>query len=269
MLVISGSLILQPVTPARTDLPLIGWRNIITPEGIVADSALENYPASNLANPATHPQAEWRSAEAIEQYLTISTDVVEDVDFIGIAKHNFGSAEIAVSIDEFVDDAWVNLVAEFMPGNDSPLLFRFPSASRAQVRIHLKAGNAAPRAAVVYLGKLLVMERKIYVGHTPLPHGRKVSVANGRSESGNFLGRIVLGEWRESTAPISLMTPEWYRANFDPFLAVSKELPFFFAWRPDTYPDEVGFAWLADDPMPAPVGPSNLIAFEMKMSGVA
>lgn len=269
MLVISGRLILQPVTPAETDLPLIGWRNLVTATSITADSEQDNYPASNLANPATHPQAEWRSETTDEQYLTMLIDTGDDIDYVAIARHNFGTAEIPVSIEVIDDGEWVEIVGEIMPADDSPLLFRFPAGSQSQVRIRLQEGIAAPRAAVVYLGKLLVMERKVYVGHTPMPHARKSNVVNGRSETGEFLGRIVLGEWRETTVPLSLITPEWYRANMDAFLKVAKETPFFFAWRPDTYPREVGFGWLTDDPVPAPVGPSNRIAFELKISGIA
>lgn len=268
MLVISGQLILQPVTPAQTDLPLIGWRNLVTATSISADSELDNYPASNLATPATHPQAEWRSATTDEQHLTILVDSVDDVDYIGIARHNLGTAEIPVSIEVMDEGEWVEIVGEVMPGDDCPLLFRFPGRSVSQIRIRLQAGSVPPRAAVVYLGKLLVLERKVYVGHTPIPHARKANIVNGRSETGEFLGRIVLGEWSETTVPLSLISPEWFRANMAAFLKVAKETPFFFAWRPDTYPREVGFAWLTDDPIPTPVGPSNRIAFELKLGGI-
>ncbi|HEY0220024.1 MAG TPA: hypothetical protein VGC26_09720, partial [Afipia sp.] len=73
----------------------------------------------------------------------------------------------------------------------------------------------------------------------------------------------------ETSVPLSLITPAWYRANMDPFLAAAKETPFFFAWRPNTYPREVGFCWLTDDPMPVPVDTGNLIGFSLNLSGVA
>ena len=53
-----------------------------------------------------------------------------------------------------------------------------------------------------------------------------------------------------------------------PFLREGKNLPFFFGWRPEDYPFESGYGYLMDDPAPAPVGPSNLIAFDLKISGV-
>lgn len=267
MLVISTNYVLSPAAAAADpDVPAVGWHNVVVASGIVADTQEANYPASNLANPATH--LEWRAADDSEQYLTVTTNEVDPIDYVGIAKHNFGTAEIVVSIEGLIDGDWEEIVEEVMLADDSPVIFRFAAQSLAQVRVRLQSGSDVPRAAVIYVGKLLDLERKIYVGHTPLPHGRKSTVANGMSESGNFLGRIVLGEWRETTVPLSLISPGWFRTNMVPFLAVAKEIPFFFAWRPHTYKNEVGYGWFTDDPKPAPVGPSNLIALDWALSGV-
>mgnify|MGYP000417419588 FL=1 len=120
-------------------------------------------------------------------------------------------------------------------------------------------------------GDLLVMERRIYSGHTPISQARKTVVSNNRSESGKFLGRIVTGESRETTASFRLFTPEWTRAHMPAFLLAAEERPFFFVWRPATYPNEVGYVWLVDDPMPTPqdAGSGNLTAFDLKLGGVA
>lgn len=267
MIVISSNYVLSVVPTVDPDLPAVGYRNVVTAAGISADTAETNYPATNLANPATH--LEWRAADMTEQYITITSSEVDPIDYVGIAKHNFGTAEISPSIEGFIDGVWTELVEPVMPADDSPLMFRFVAQSLAQIRIKLPTGSAKARAAVVFVGKLLDLERKIYVGHTPFHYGRRSTVANGMSESGNFLGRIVLGEWRETTVPLSLISPAWYRANMDPFLKRWNEITFFFAWRPSTYPREVGYGWFTDDPKPAPAGPSNLIALDWALSGIA
>lgn len=267
MIVISSAVVLADVADALSlDHPIIGWRNVVTAATIAADAAAANFPASNLANPATH--LEWRGASAVLQYLTITTNEVDPIDYVAIARHNFFSAEISVSIEGFIASVWTEIVQPVMLPDDGPALFRFTAQSLSQVRIKLASGSDIPRAAVVYCGKLLVVERRIYVGHTPMPHARKSNIANGRSEAGNFLGRIVLGSWRESTVPLSLISPAWYRANMDPFLAVAKDTPFFFGWRPQSYPREVGYGWLTDDPMPTPDGTSHLLAFDLHVGGV-
>jgi hypothetical protein len=268
MIVISSNYVLSPAAAAADpDLPAVGYHNVVRADSIVVDTQEENYPASNLANPATH--LEWRAADDSEQYITITTNEVDPIDYVGIARHNLGTAEIVVSVEANIDAVWTEIVEETMLPDDTPAVLRFAAASYSQVRIRLQTGSDAARIAVVYCGKLLDLERKVWVGHTPLPYARKIDVASNRSVSGNFLGRIILGEGRESTIPLSLFTPSWYRANMDAFLVAAQEIPFFFAWRPSTYPNEVGFCDLVDDPMPTPVGPSNLLAFDLKVNGVA
>lgn len=266
-IVISTALVLAGAGDGLSlDHPIIGSHNVVTSATIAADEEASGYPASNLANPTTF--LEWRGTTTGAQELTITTNEVDAIDYVGIAKHNFGTGAIAISLGYYDGVTWVELVDEFIPADDSPLILRFTPQSLATVVIALAAGAVIPRAAVVYCGKLLVLERKIYVGHTPAPHARKTTFVNGRSESGNFLGRIELGAYRETSIPISLISPAWYREYMDPFLATGKDLPFFFGWRPLTYPQEVGYLWLMDDPMPVPTGPSNLIAFDMKVGGV-
>jgi hypothetical protein len=268
-IVISNNFILtQPDNefPVTLDHPIIGWHNIVTSSTIEADTAEASNPASNLANPATHLY--WRAADTTEQYLTITTNYVDEIDYLAVAGHNFSTAEITVSVEGFIDGVWTEIVEEHMLSSDGPLLFRFTSQSLSKIRLKMQAGVTAARAAVVYVGSLLTLERKIYVGHTPMVHGRKNEILNGYSETGNFLGRNVLGSWRESTIPLSLISPRWYRENMDAFLEVAVTTPFFFAWRPETYPSEVGYAYLMEDPMPTPQSPSNKLAFDLKVRGV-
>jgi hypothetical protein len=272
MLVISQNLVLSEAEAALDpNCPLIAWENVITAAGITAESEDPDYPASNLANALTHSQAQWRSATTAVQKITFTISSVDPIDSLCIAGHNFGTAEAAITIGYYDGSlVWHELVEEMMPADDKPLMFRFTEQSLSSITIALAASSQTPRAAVVYVGKLLVVERRLYVGHTPLPYARKVTAVNGRSEAGNYLGRIVLQRARETTIPFQLISPEFYREKMDGFLAAATEdTPFFFAWRPDDYPLEVGFCWLTDDPMPVPTAPSNRIAFDLKVGGIA
>ncbi|QUS40571.1 discoidin domain-containing protein [Tardiphaga alba] len=270
MLVVSRNFVITPPTPdpwpVTADHPLVGWRNIVTTTNVAADTAAAGYPVSNLANPATAQG--WRAANDSEQYITVTLGTTEPIDYVGVARHNFGSGNIPVSIEINIDGNWVEAVEERMLADDSPVMFRFNPAVPSALRVRLQEGDAAPRAAVLYVGRLLVLERKIWVGHTPLPDGIKANVANGRSQSGEFLGDIVLGEWRESVLPLSLISPDWHRLHMRPFLKVAKNTPFFFAWRPEMYPLEVGFCKVINDVAPVPVAPSNLLSFDLTLSGI-
>jgi len=147
-------------------------------------------------------------------------------------------------------------------------LFRWEPISLTALRLKMQPGLAPPEAAVLYAGRLLILQRRVYVGHTPINYGRKTSVTNGMSESGNFLGRIVVGQSLETVLSLTNLTPSWYRSNMEPFVTAAREAPFFFAWRPGSYPREVGYAWLNNDPQPVNQRPNGMMGVELKMSGV-
>ena len=128
-----------------------------------------------------------------------------------------------------------------------------------------------PEAAVIYVGELLVLERsiKIDTGHVPITFGRRTNIVNGMSETGNFLGRIVLGEHRTSKAQFAWFTSAFYRSDIDEFLEAAQEAPFFWAWNPLEYPDETGYVWLINDAEPEVDPVTRRIALELEMRGVA
>lgn len=270
MIVISQNFVLEPTGDINANNPLVGWHNIVTAGTIVADGAADGYPAANLANPVTAQR--WVAADDSEQYLTITTGTEEDIDYIGVAGHNFGSAAIPVSIEGWDDmeEEWFELVeAALLPAADDPVIFQFEPQPLSQIRIKLQSGDDVPAAAVVYCGKLLTLLRRIYVGHTPATMGRTLNVANGRSESGNFMGRIVIGEGRSTTIVQANLPPAWYRANMEPFVRAAETQPFFFAWRPQTYPAETGFLWLTSDPRPVNDRANGFMRIELAVEGIA
>ena len=256
------------------DEPLIGYDNIVTSTNITATSEAEGYPATRLANPATH--LEWHASTSAIQYLTVTTPGINNVEYIGVVGHNWSTIGATVSIEVLTVDSpptWTQTEAPFIPTSDNPIFWQITSPRPESFRIKIAQGSSPPdlpQAAVVQAGTLLTMQRKIYSRHLPITYGRKLVVSNGRSESGKFLGRVVIGEDNDTIASFRLITPEWFRSNMPDFLEAAKEAPFFFVWRPDTYPDEVGYCWLTDDPAPTPEDPAanNYIAFDLKMAGV-
>lgn len=273
MLVLSRQLSLEAVARPHADSPLLGWHTVVTASNVAATSEDADYPASNLANPATH--LKWTAGETspTTQYVTVTTGYADDIDYVGIARHNLGSEGLTVSVQGFQDPSWVELIEQRILADDGPTIFRFTPGVYSQVRLVIEGIDessppALPSIAVLFVGKLIVMERRIWVGHTPLDHARKTRVVNSRSESGNYLGSVVLSQHAESSAMFQLIDPDWYRENLDEFLSEGKGTTFFFAWRPTTYPNEVGYAWLTNDPMPKPVTPSHLLEVELQMQGI-
>lgn len=269
MIVITQALVLDPVeTSPLSDQPWIGWHNLVTAAGIAADTAASGYPASNMATAFTHRK--WIAASTAQQYVTVTLDGVTQVDYLAIARHNLGSAKIPVSVEGYIGGVWTLLAGPVIPGDDAALIFRFAPQPLPQMRVKLAPGTVPASISVVYAGKLLIMQRRIYAGHVPLPHARKTRFVDGVTEGGNFMGRVQLRSWLASMAPFRQLTPDWSRANLIPFLANGRAAPFFFAWRPASYPYEVGYAWLTNDPMPTPQqGDGNLTSVDLEFEGIA
>lgn len=253
--------------------PLIGYENLATTTNISSTTEADGFPVTNLVNPSTNLrwQGETSSPEE-DEYITVAVAATDPMDYIAVAKHNFGSAQIAVSV-EYLDtdaspDSWEELVSPVMLPNDGPALFRFSPQALSAIRLRLQPGSEAPRAAVLYTGKLLILQRRIYVGHTPIPYGRSTKVTNARSESGHFLGRIVLNQATGTSVELRNLTPDWYRTYMEPFVQNSYENPFFFAWRPQSYPREVGFAWMTNDPQPQNAVQNGMVQVALQMTGV-
>lgn len=275
MLVISQDIVLsaaQASLPPGT--PRILWDNIVTFSNIAADSEATGYPASNLSNVATNQ--EWRASAAGDVEITITTGVVDNQSAVGIAKHNFGSAGIAVEIGYYNDnspDEWVNLAGPQMPADDEPLLFQFTEQSLAQIVIKLAEGDEAARAGVVYAGKMLHMERGVEINDDfAVPRfARRTEFAAPRSERGDYQGRIVTSQFIEGVEhSYAHLTADFFRDQLDPFIAAAQQnTPFFYAMRADNGVGwDVAYAWLTDDPMPLKSPVTGRYKIELKMGGI-
>ena len=87
--------------------PVIGWRNLATPQGITTDTAVAGFPAANMGNPSTNLR--WLGVAAADEHVAVALTGETDVDYIAIARHNLGSAQIPVSVEYFDAPAWVEL----------------------------------------------------------------------------------------------------------------------------------------------------------------
>lgn len=268
MLTISQNLVL---TADDQNSPIFGWHNLVTTSTITSTSSDASYPISNVANPSTN--LVWKAAAALIGSITIDIDTsayASPVDYAAIARHNLGSTASTVRLDvQNMDNSFSTLIPAFTPADNSPLIMRFQPQLAKKIRIIITTtALVVPYIAVIYGGKLLVSQRRIYVGHTPINLGRVTSVTNGRSESGNFLGRIITKQITQSSIKLQNLTAAWYRSNFDPFLKNVAGGCFFVAWRPTSYPSEVGYVWLTGDPIPVNARSNGMMEVEIQFTGI-
>lgn len=254
----------------------MGWHNVVTSQNVTAGTEEQFFPAVNLATNRTPER--WQATDTSEQRIIVEPDYIGDLDYIAVARHNFGSAQIAVTVQGYteVDElsgqpAWFGLVQETMLANDQAVIFRFEPQPLVGVSLLLRTGTAPARAAVLYLGKLLILEPYIQLDFTPLPLGLVADYTADVTETGEYLGNLVLSRRLESTLQLQYLSAEWYRAEMDPFVKATATDPFFFAWDPLNYPLESGFAWIkpGSDPRPAIHLHDGRLSITLEMAGIA
>jgi hypothetical protein len=257
------------VLPAGAELPnnpRIGWQSLI--QGATATSSAAGFPAVNLTNDVT--ALYWRAVDATAQTLTFDLGAAVAIDYLGIARHNLGTCGATYTLQRSVDGTtgWTTVAGPILPLDNGIVMHEFVPATYRFWRIQLSAGSAQAQIASVYLGNILVLERRIYVGHTPLPFGMKTTVSTGRSESGQFLGRVLRRKFYETTFNMQNIDPETCREDIDPFIQSIVHKAFFWAWRPEAYPEEVGFVWAMGDVNPANQRPNGMMQFDCGVQGI-
>lgn len=247
--------------------PRIGWHNLLTSANVSADEADTDFPVTNLANPATSKK--WKGTTTGVQTIEISLAAAEKVNYFALAGHNFGTDGTNIKFQSSTDDSsWTDRTTSRVLSSDYAYMEEFADVTAQYFRLHLTPQTTIPQLAVLYIGRVLRMQRRLYVGFTPTTLNRKTTVSSGFSESGQFLGRIKRRQMLESSPDFKNLTPDWYRDTFDEFAVAAETKPFFFAWRPSTYPDEVGYMWLSGDIQPQNQLPNGMMSVSIPMQGM-
>lgn len=248
-IIISQNMVVTSAQSGASGKPWFAWRNYVTRGNVVAQFEDVLHPASNLGN--TNTALSWRSTSLEEQTVDVELGGSAPIDYIAVARHNLGSTFCEISVEALISgqesDGYVELIAGQFLGTDEPVIIRFGEIYPTRIRVHLKPQNAPPQVAILYVGKLTVMQRGIAQEVVPLHFAYKTEVATGRAESGDFLGRIITDQSKSVSYSFELVDYGWFKREFGDFAKTSLTQPFFFSWLPKLYPDEVGFGWLNTD----------------------
>lgn len=271
MIHISNNLYLSTLSTRGN--PIIGYQSILTIDNVSADSSPDATPIVNLVNEQTNQY--WESESTSEQYIYFTNTDLDPIDYIGIARHNFGSGQIEYQLqatDDNSPEVWVNLTSSFIPENDNAIIHFFGQVNYPSLRLRLEPIGPPyeePRIAHIKLGQALVLPQSIYVGHSPITLNRRSETITNTSENGQFLGRVQKRRYLETSVSMTHILPAFYRASVDPFAEHAETGAFFFAWRPDQYPTEVGFGWTGGDISPENQMPNGMMQFSFNMQAVA
>jgi hypothetical protein len=257
MIYISESLVLSPTVPLKNSR--IGYETITFGKTPVASSTATGFSALAPTYPTTF---EYWQPTTVPATWAIDNTTEAVCDYAGVTGDIEG-VTIQVQSSEN-NSTWVTQVEGV--ATKKVAMFLFPQIGARYWR--LRFVNQVPKVSVIYIGKALAMQRSIYVGHSPITLSRMTEVNNNVSEGGQYLGRSIIRSGVRTNAAYQHLTADWYRANFDPFAKSARQYPFFFAWRPTTYPQEVGFVWTGADIQPQNTGPRDFMAVSFDMTGI-
>jgi hypothetical protein len=270
VIVISDDIVLSAEeTGITANNPRIGYHNLVTEANVFADLEDPDFPAVNMANPATY--IKWKGEETTsEQAVGMALGAADTVNYFAIARHNLGTigAEYVFSYSTNGGGTWTALTTPRIPGDDYVIMHEFPDTFASHFKLEMTSNGDAPEIAVLYIGRITRLQRRIYVGHTPFPFGRNTTVSTGVSEEGEFLGRSVRRRMYESAVTMQNITASYYRSVIDPFFHAAASVPFFWAWRPSSYPLEVGYSWLEGDGKITNQRANGMVEIGFSMSGI-
>lgn len=234
------------------DFPLFAIDDLLRAGSLSATSESADHPVANLANGLTFDY--WQS-QVLPPALTpfvlpvnITVDAGADVQasYGLVVGHNL--VGIACQFQSSADGETWETRASFTPENETIDMAVWTAHSARYWRLQFVLNNQVPgtpsaaRIAVLRIGQHFLAERRIGVGHSPLPLARDTTYVAHSSERGHSLDRALVRSALSGGISLQNLTPGWYRQVFDPFARRARTRWFAFAWRPDTYPAEVVFA---------------------------
>lgn len=238
------------------DLPVIGYSTIVTPTNVSASLESAGFPASALGNPLTYDRfrAPVTGDSQGNVYVFVDAGAAVPVDYFGIAAHNLGTLAATVTLYGANEAGLATTLTQFgtaSPSNDAPLMVLEASLTRRYWVLEIDAGAVTNTEevdiGVLFIGARLTFERCVRGQYRPLPYSRTTGYNVARSMNGQFLGRTIQRKGFKSSVSFSLMSAAWVRATFQPFVKAARTSAYFFAWKPDTYPNEIGYVDTSDD----------------------
>ena len=252
MIYISNALYLSKVVQdGIIDHPLIGWRSVIRIEDI---SSAFGDNARIVWSPDTYTYWESDSigsSDAVDGvYIEFNNTTGTPVDYAGIVGHNFYSGNLSYQWQHSFDgETWLNLTQLRNTIDDGAVMDYFNSTLAPNLRLYITGLEGRARIAHIRIGRILRLERKMYVGISPFRLNKRVEKVVTVSDGGKYLGGIAKSTVNLYNINQLDNSPVFVRNEIDDFLDHCEfigpewnngpEGSFFGAWRPDEYPDEV------------------------------
>jgi hypothetical protein len=261
-ILISPNIVLSPVGDGLNGTPLtharIGYQTFITEDMVTGSASIENFDVENIALDQT---AETYKPSGSNAQIVIDAGTGVDVNYFGLTGRNMGGIKLEYS---FNNSSWTT-ISEKNDGLDVVTMGLFETVLARYWRFTFF--GSGQEVISIYLGKTLDMYRPIYGGHSPFNLSRTTSVRPSMSETGQWLGRTIQRKGFRGAFDFQHLPARWYRDNFDLFVQSARTKPFYIAWRPETFPNEVAYCWTSNDIQPVNMGTRDLMSVSFSAEG--
>lgn len=248
-IVVNNAIVLSQLVDDEFNFaPAIGWDNKVKFGNVSGAPSQTGYPLNNMTNGNTGEV--WKSSSLDEQNIVVDFPLAQ-IDYIGVARHNLSSIQSRVTVLAKIDGDWIMVFNQAILSSDKPAMLVFNPVFCTAIRINIAGSLGFPSIGVLYAGKLIRPMRGIQAGFVPLEFADQVDLVNDRSESGEFFGSIVTNRRIINTASFRYVNYAWFRQYMGDFIkSIGAGTPFFFAWEPNEYPNDVGFVKVTSSIMP-------------------
>lgn len=233
-------------TLAQPNNPVIAYDNLTKSATVVVSSEVTNFEGTNTQNGLTYNF--WRPS-ALPATIEFDIGSATNIDYCGIAEHSLGSSSTIVTVQYFNGSIWVDIDNQ-TPANDKAILFLFDTVNASRFRLNITAVDSSstePDIAVIYFGQRLTVEQRVFGGVIPITLAKISTIRPNISSGGQFLGRSVIRQGLQLTINFKQLTASWVDSNWIAFADDAITNPFFYAWRPTAYTNDVGYFWTTAD----------------------
>jgi len=146
--------------------------------------------------------------------------------------------------------AWVQIGATMYMGvgESGPLLWIFDNKSASQVRAYISGGSNSVHVATMKAGLATVMPQNLQPGYAPSYLNPDDEFSNVMSHGGQILGSFLQKSEATESLTFNNLTPAWVRSEWQAIRPLFRTEGVFFAWRPESYPDEVFYGMAEGKP---------------------
>jgi len=255
---ISNALYLE--SAGMSNNSVIGWNSCFNPAGVSSENTEDGFVTAAVWSADTYSY--WQSEPAgffgssFIPELVFENPSLSAVDYIAFAGHNLYERNTSFICSYSEDGStWlpVDGAGNRSVQSDAPVMMFFDSIEAPYFKIVFNLANLGDfvRVAHVKVGSALALQRPRYVGDVPGGMDIKVEKIGSKSYAGQHLGSVLISQGEGFNLTQENNTPEFVRSSgLQNFFKHAHQLiklsegpveTFFYAWRPNDYPNEIQY----------------------------